>query len=74
MKKIRIIIDVVMYLLFIILMGHHITGNHIHEILGTGISGSENTLKSYSGINWISGKRLGTSKNEVVDWVKSLNY
>ena len=36
MKKIRIIIDVVMYLLFIILMGHHITGNHIHEILGTG--------------------------------------
>ena len=26
-----------MYLLFIILMGHHITGNHIHEILGTGI-------------------------------------
>ena len=36
MKKLRIIIDVVMYLLFIILMGHHITGNHIHEILGTG--------------------------------------
>ena len=36
MKKIIIIIDVVMYLLFIILMGHHITGNHIHEILGTG--------------------------------------
>ena len=41
---------------------------------GTGISTSENTLKSYSGINWISGKRLGTSKNEVVNWVKSLNY
>lgn len=41
---------------------------------GTGISTSEKTLKSYSGINWISGKRLGTSKNEVVDWVKSLNY
>ena len=41
---------------------------------GTGISASERTLKSYSGINWISGKRLGTSKNEVVDWVKSLNY
>ena len=36
MKKLRIIIDVVMYLLFIILMGHHITGNYIHEILGTG--------------------------------------
>ena len=41
---------------------------------GSGISGSENTLKSYSGINWISGKRLGTSKNEVENWVKSLNY
>ena len=42
---------------------------------GTGISGSENTLKSYKTIiNWIPGKRLGTSKNEVVDWVKSLNY
>ena len=36
MKKIRIIIDVVMYIFFIILMGHHITGNHIHEILGIG--------------------------------------
>ena len=41
---------------------------------GTGISTSENTLKSYSGINWISGKRLGTSKNDVTSWVKSLNY
>ena len=41
---------------------------------GSGISGSENTLKSYSGINWISGKRLGTSKNDVTSWVKSLNY
>ncbi len=37
MKKIRIIIDVVMYIFFIVLMGHHITGNLIHEILGTGI-------------------------------------
>ena len=37
MKKFRIIIDVVMYIFFIILMGHHITGNLIHEILGTGI-------------------------------------
>ena len=35
MKKIRITIDVLMYLLFIVLMGHHITGNLIHEILGT---------------------------------------
>ena len=41
---------------------------------GSGISGSENTLKSYSGINWISGKRLTTSQSEVVNWVKSLNY
>ena len=41
---------------------------------GTGISASENTLKSYSGINWLSGKRLSTSKNDVIDWVKSLNY
>ena len=40
----------------------------------TGISGSENTLKSYSGINWISGKRLTTSQSEVTNWVKSLNY
>ena len=35
MKKIKIIIDVLMYFLFIILMGHHITDNLIHEILGT---------------------------------------
>lgn len=41
---------------------------------GTGISTSEKTLKSYTGINWISGKRLGTSKNDVTNWVKSLNY
>ena len=74
MKKLRIIIDVAMYIIFIILMGHHVTGNLIHEILGTGISTSENTLKSYSGISWISGKRLGTSKSEVENWVKSLNY
>lgn len=26
-----------MYIIFIILMGHHITGNLIHETLGTGI-------------------------------------
>ena len=35
MKKIKMIIDILMYLLFIILMGHHITDNLIHEILGT---------------------------------------
>ena len=34
MKKIRIIIDVLMYFIFIVLMGHHITGDKIHEILG----------------------------------------
>lgn len=37
MKKLRIIIDIVMYIFFIILMGHHVTGNLIHEVLGTGI-------------------------------------
>ncbi len=37
MKKLRIIIDIVMYVFFIILMGHHVTGNLIHEVLGTGI-------------------------------------
>ena len=40
---------------------------------GSGISGSEKTLKSYKGINWIAGKRLSTSKSEVSNWVKSLN-
>lgn len=34
MKKFRIIIDVLMYIIFIVLMGHHITENKIHEILG----------------------------------------
>ncbi len=29
------IIDILMYILFIVLMGHHITENFIHEILGT---------------------------------------
>ena len=35
MKKIKIVIDILMYLIFVILMGHHITENLIHEILGT---------------------------------------
>ncbi len=39
---------------------------------GTGISGSENTLKSYSEINWISGKRLTPSQSEVASWVNGL--
>lgn len=34
MKKIRIIIDIIMFILFIVLMGYHITGNRIHEMLG----------------------------------------
>ncbi len=34
MKKFRIFIDVLMYIVFIVLMGHHITDNLIHEILG----------------------------------------
>ena len=36
MKRLRIMIDVTMCVFFIILMGHHITDNLIHEILGTG--------------------------------------
>lgn len=35
MKKMKILIDITMYILFINLMGHHITDNFIHEILGT---------------------------------------
>lgn len=34
MKKIKITIDILMYILFISLMGHHITENLIHEVLG----------------------------------------
>lgn len=34
MKKLKMIIDIAMYLIFIVLMGHHITDNLIHEILG----------------------------------------
>ena len=43
----------------------------------TGISTSENTLKSYkTNINWISGKRFSnsTTKDEVSNWIKNLNY
>ena len=35
MKKIKLVVDILMYILFILLMGHHITENFIHEILGT---------------------------------------
>lgn len=33
-KNLRIIVDIMMFILFIILMGYHITGNMLHEILG----------------------------------------
>ena len=35
MKKFRIILDIIMTVLYIILMGYYITGNAVHEILGT---------------------------------------
>ncbi len=41
---------------------------------GSGIQASENTLKSYKGIDWVSGKRLTNSKNDVTSWIKTLNY
>ena len=42
---------------------------------GTGISGSMNTLKKYNkNVNWIEGKRLSSSKNEIKNWINSLNY
>lgn len=43
----------------------------------SGISTSMSTLKSYnSNVNWITGNRFSssTSKNEISNWVKSLNY
>lgn len=33
-KNMRIIIDFIMFILFIILMGYHITGNMTHEVIG----------------------------------------
>ena len=33
-RKIRIIVDVIMLVCFLILMGYHITSNQIHEVLG----------------------------------------
>ena len=35
MKKLRMLIDMLMFVLFLILLGYHITGNSLHEILGT---------------------------------------
>lgn len=33
-RKLKLIIDIIMYVLFIILMGYHLTNNKTHEILG----------------------------------------
>ena len=33
-RYIRIVIDIIMFFLFILLMGYHITGNALHEVLG----------------------------------------
>jgi len=33
-RKIKLIIDILLGIIFIILMGYHITGNQIHEIIG----------------------------------------
>lgn len=33
MKKLRILIDIIMFILIIILMGYHITDNKIHEYI-----------------------------------------
>ena len=42
---------------------------------GTGISQSMKTLKKYnSNVNWIDGKRLGSSENEIKSWVNNINY
>lgn len=42
---------------------------------GTGISGSMSTLKGYNkNVNWIDGKRLGSSESEIKNWLSSLNY
>ena len=42
---------------------------------GTGISGSMSTLRGYNkNVNWIDGKRLGSSESEIKQWLNSLNY
>ena len=42
---------------------------------GSGISTSVNYFKkNYKDINWLDGKRLGTSQSEVTNWVNGLNY
>ena len=42
---------------------------------GSGISTSVNYFKNnYKNVNWLDGKRLGTSQSEVTNWVNGLNY
>ncbi len=42
---------------------------------GSGIDASVNYFKNnYKNINWLDGKRLGTSQSEVKAWVNGLNY
>ena len=42
---------------------------------GSGIGSSVNYFKNnYKNINWLEGKRLGTSQSEVTNWVNGLNY
>ena len=36
-KKIRKYVDIVMYFLMVIMMGYHLTGNKVHEMLGISI-------------------------------------
>lgn len=53
-RKIKILIDVIMTILFIILMGYFVTGNKIHEILGT-ITFVLFILHHILNINWYKG-------------------
>ncbi|MBP3255597.1 MAG: flavodoxin [Clostridia bacterium] len=55
---------------------HELKGKTVIPFCTSGsssITESENTLKKYEGINWISGKRLTNSKDDVLSWVKTLN-
>ena len=41
----------------------------------SGISTSVNYFKNnYKNVNWLDGRRLGTSQSEVANWVNGLNY
>ncbi len=42
---------------------------------GSGITTSVNYFKNnYKNVNWLDGRRLGTSQSEVANWVNGLNY